>query len=253
MILFFKIAMKKLISYPFTIFYYISFGLFLIIFHPIQWICFKFFGNSAHAKSVTCLNLFLTKSASLLGVSYNFENLELLPSTGPIIIIANHQSHFEIPALIWYLRKIRPIFISKKELGKGIPSISYNLRHGGSGLIDRKDPKQAIAEIKKVAQDVEKNNRAVIIFPEGTRSKTGVPKKFQANGIKTLCKYAPSAKIVPISINNSWKMVAAGKFPLLVGNTLIFTIHKPFSIKEMNLDEVVENAENIVLSGIKLP
>jgi 1-acyl-sn-glycerol-3-phosphate acyltransferase len=30
--------------------------------------------------------------------------------------------------------------VSKKELGQGIPSISFNLRHGGSALIDRKDP-----------------------------------------------------------------------------------------------------------------
>jgi 1-acyl-sn-glycerol-3-phosphate acyltransferase len=38
--------------------------------------------------------------------------------------------------------------VSKKELGQGIPSISFNLRHGGSALIDRKDPKQAIPAIK---------------------------------------------------------------------------------------------------------
>jgi 1-acyl-sn-glycerol-3-phosphate acyltransferase len=48
------------------------------------------------------------------------------------------------------LRDFHCKFVSKKELGKGIPSVSYNLRHGGSALIDRKDPKQAIPEIKKI-------------------------------------------------------------------------------------------------------
>ena len=48
------------------------------------------------------------------------------------------------------MRKWHPKFISKKELGKGIPSVSYNLKYGGSALIDRKDPKQALPEIKKV-------------------------------------------------------------------------------------------------------
>ena len=96
-------------------------------------------------------------------------------------------------------------FISKKELGKGIPSISYNLRHGGSVLIDRKDPSQALPQIQKVAQYIEKTNRSVVIFPEGTRSKTGKPKQFAQTGIKILCKAAPSAFVVPITINNSWK------------------------------------------------
>ena len=175
----------------------------------------------------------------------------MVPEGVPLIIVANHQSMNDIPPIIWFMRKFHPKFISKKELGKGIPSVSYNLRHGGSVLIDRKDPKQALPAIKQMAEYIEKHNRSAVIFPEGTRSKTGVPKKFSENGLKILCKYAPSAYIVPISINNSWKTVRFGQFPLGLCNRLTFTIQEPFAIKNIPFEEVIKRTENAVIQGIK--
>ena len=125
------------------------------------------------------------------------------------------------------MRDYHPKFVSKKELGKGIPSVSYNLRHGGSALIDRKDGKQALTEISKLGSYIEKHRRTAVIFPEGTRSRTGHPKKFQTTGLKVLMKRAPSALLIPISINNSWKMLRYGKFPYGIGNHLTFEVHTP--------------------------
>lgn len=243
--------MQKFISYPISIIYYLLFGSFLCLFHPIQWICFNWFGYEAHKKSVSILNFFLVRTTHLLGTTYDFQNRDKLPKDVPLIIVANHQSLYDIPPIIWFMRDWHPKFISKKELGKGIPSVSYNLRHGGSVLIDRKDPKQALPAIKEMAEYIEKNNRSTVIFPEGTRSKTGVPKKFSENGLKILCKYAPSAYIVPISINNSWKMVRFGQFPMGLGNRLTFTIQDPFPINGIPFEQIMERTENAVVNGIK--
>ena len=195
--------MEKLLSYPLSVVYYFCFGLCLVIFHPIQWICLNVFGYQTHKKSVDYLNFFLVRCTNILGTTYTFKNRELIPENAPIIFVANHQSLYDIIGIIWFLRKFHSKFVSKKELGKGIPSVSYNLRHGGSILINRKDPKQAIPLIKGLSEYIETNNRSAVIFPEGTRSKTGKPKEFALSGIKILCKYAPSAYVVPISINNS--------------------------------------------------
>lgn len=243
--------MHKLISYPISVLYYLTFGLFLCIFHPVQWFCFNVFGYQAHKKSVDYLNFCLVRSTHLLGTTYDFQNRDKLPKNVPLIIVANHQSLYDIPPIIWFMQRWHPKFISKKELGKGIPSVSYNLRHGGSVLIDRKDPKQALPAIKEMAEYIEKHNRSTVIFPEGTRSKTGLPKKFSENGLKILCKYAPSAYIVPISINNSWKMVRFGKFPMGLGNSLTFTIQEPFPIKGIPFEEIMQKTENAVVNGIK--
>ncbi len=243
--------MEKILSYPITFVYYLVFLLLLVIFHPIQWICLNVFGYQAHKKSVDILNLGLVRTTHLLGTRYTITGRENIPEGVPLIIVANHQSMYDIPAIIWFLRKFHPKFISKKELGKGIPSVSYNLRHGGSVLIDRKDPKQALPAIKGMADYIEKHQRSAVIFPEGTRSKTGVPKRFSENGLKILCKYAPSAYIVPVSINNSWKLVRFGQFPLGLGCHLTFTVQEPFAIKGIPFEEVMARTENAVVQGIK--
>src|SRR5690606_34384531 len=126
-----------------------------------------------------------------------------LPTNRPLIFVANHQSMYDIPPLIWFLRKYHAKFISKIELTKGIPSISFNLKYGGGANIDRKDTKQSIVEIAALGNRMKKNNWSAVIFPEGTRSKTGKMKAFQVGGIATLYKRASNALIVPVAVENS--------------------------------------------------
>lgn len=187
----------------------------------------------------------------VLGTRYSFYNPHNIPEDRPKILVLNHQSMHDIPPILWFMRDLHPKFVSKKELGKGIPSISYNLRHGGSVLIDRKDSKQALTQIAELGKYIEKHNRSAVIFPEGTRSRTGDPKKFQPMGLKILMKNAPSALVIPISINNSWKMLKYGKFPNGIGNHLSFDVHKPIE-NTGNLNEMVSKVEQQVTMGIKL-
>ncbi|WP_291869523.1 lysophospholipid acyltransferase family protein [Maribacter sp.] len=241
--------MKKIIAYILTPVCTFFFTLILLIFHPIQWVCFNFFGYKAHGISVNYFNLCLLRCMHILGTTYTFNNPHKIPTDRPIIFVSNHQSMFEISPLSWWLRKHHPKFVSKKELGKGIPSVSYNLNHGGSVLIDRKDGKQAISEISKLGTYIEKHNRSAVIFPEGTRSRTGHPKPFQTTGLKILIKKAPSALIVPISINGSWKMLRYGKFPNGIGSYITLDVHEPMEIKG-NIADLIAKVEAIISSGV---
>ncbi len=243
--------MQKFLAYPLSIIYFVFFGLTLLVFHPIQWVCFNLFGYKAHSASVALLNLCLLRCTHILGTTYSFNNPYEIPSGKPKIIVLNHQSLHDISPVLWFMRKHHPKFVSKKELGKGIPSVSYNLRHGGSVLIDRKDSKQALVEIAKLGSYIEKHKRSAVIFPEGTRSRTGHPKAFKPTGLKILMKKAPSALIIPISINNSWKMLRYGKFPNGIGNRITFDVHKPIPITD-NIDEIIAKTETVVVEGIKI-
>ena len=241
--------MLKILSYPISVVYLICFGLILLVFHPVQWICFNLFGYTAHGKSVALLNLCLMRCTHILGTTYAFHNPHHIPKGRPLIIVCNHQSMYDIPPIIWYLQAYHPKFVSKKELGKGIPSVSYNLRHGGSVLIDRRDSKQALTEIAKLGTYIETHNRSAVIFPEGTRSKTGHPKKFQPTGLKMLIKKAPSALIVPISINNSWKMLRYGKFPFGLGSHITFDVHPPIE-NSGEPDKIIAKVEQQIANGV---
>ena len=156
--------MYKFLSYPLSVIFYFFFGSLLITFRCIQWLSFYFFGYTAHKKSVDLLNFFIIKSLSILRTKIIFENKNQLPKNNSIIFVANHQSTYDIPPLIWYLRDYHAKFISKKELGKGIPSISFNLRNGGSVLIDRKKSKEAIESIKAFAKEISKKNIQLLFF-----------------------------------------------------------------------------------------
>lgn len=241
--------MQKLLSYLLTPIFFVAFGLCLLVFHPIQWLGYNVFGYNGLKKTVSCLNWFLMRATNILGTTYRFTNNHTLPIDRPLIIVTNHQSMYDIPPLIWYLRKNHPKFVSKKELGKGIPSVSYNLVHGGSVLIDRKDGKSAIMQIAKLGGYIEEHNRSAVIFPEGTRSRDGHPKPFKPMGLKMLLKKAPSALIVPISINNSWKLVRYGKFPMGLGAKVSFTVHKPIE-NHGDVDVLITKTETAVNSEI---
>ncbi|MEC3906392.1 lysophospholipid acyltransferase family protein [Tamlana sp. 2201CG12-4] len=241
--------MLKLLSYPVTAIYYLCFFLTLVIFHPIQWFCFNVFGYQAHKLSVDALQLCLMRCANVLGTRFTYINPHHIETNQPLIIVANHQSLHDIYPITWYMRKHHPKFISKIELGKGIPSVSYNLRHGGAALIDRKNPRQSLPALMKFGEYIETNKRAAVIFPEGTRSKNGTPKPFQTKGLEILFKKIPSAMVVPVTINNSWKIVRYGKFPMSLGTHITFTVHKPIKVSTFANKEALINSIETTIKG----
>ena len=244
--------MKKILLLPLTLVYYFVYLVVLCTIQPIQWVAFKVFGDEGLKVSFDYVAYFSLKCNHILGTRFTFENRELIPKNVPIIFVSNHQSLLDTAGIIWYLRKFNCLFVTKKELGKGLPSISYFLRNGKYVLIDRSNPKQAIPKIKTLAEYIEKEKFSAVIFPEGTRSKTGEPLEFAQSGLKILCKYAPSAYVVPITINNSWKVYQYGYFALSLGHHLFFTVHKPFKVSDYTFEELMEKTEKTIVDGIKL-
>jgi len=240
--------MRKLFGYILSPIHYLFFGLVLVFFHPIQWFCFNVFGYRAHKWIVDTMNWWIVATYYTLGDTVKFSNKQNLPVGRPIIFIANHQSLYDIPVMIWFLRKYHAKFISKIELAKGIPSVSYNLRHGGAANIDRKDPRQSIMEIGKLGTRMKENKWSCVIFPEGTRSKDGTVKTFQAAGVAAILKKCPEAMVVPVAINNSWKMVRYGQFPLNTFTAMSWEVLTPIEPAGKPVDEVVKEAEAAIKS-----
>ena len=242
--------MQKILSYPLSLVTYTLFLFFICLFQPIQYICLNVFGYQAHKKSVDVLNFFLihTLLATLNTASVEFR--AEVPEDKPLIFVSNHQGTFDIIGMAWLLRKYHLKYVSKIELGKGIPSVSYNLKHSGSALIDRKDPKQALPELKKLGEYIQTNKRTAVIYPEGTRSRDGKPGVFAPSGLKILCKYAPDALVVPITINNSWKIFRYGGFPLGICNHLKFIVHEPMAVKDYDFNTLFEKTEQAVVGDI---
>jgi len=236
----------KILSYLLSPIFALVFILLLVLFQPLQWLGLNLFGSKGHEKVVAILNLCLMRSMLLIGVPVKLKNEYKIPENTSLIFVSNHQATFDIPPIGWYFRKHNPKFVSKIELGKGIPSISYNLRKGGAALINRKDPKQAISELVEFSKRINKNKWGAIIFPEGTRSRNGEPKRFSSNGLKIITKFNKDGYVVPLTINNSWKVFKYGKFPLGIGSPMTITTHKPIKIDSLPFEELLEQTEKVI-------
>lgn len=153
---------------------------------------------------------------------------------------------FDIIGISWFMRMYSPKFISKMELGKGWPSVSFNLRNGGNLLIDRSNPRQSLPALTKFGKHIAQVNGTAVIFPEGTRSKTGVLKPFSTTGLKVLLKNIPNAVLVPITINNSWKLLKYGFFPVNTGVKLSVKVQEPIFANSMPEDELIAKVEESI-------
>jgi len=242
--------MKKFLLYIPSAIFYIFYGSFLLFFHVLQWLGFNLGKYKGHKLAVDLMNCTLTYLLYILGNRIQFISKHPIPKNVPLIVVSNHQSMHDISPISCFLKKYHPKFVSKIELGKGIPSVSYNLKHGGSVLIDRKDPRQSLAAIRDFGKYIEKNNYTAVIFPEGTRSKNGAPKRFSENGLKMLTKFAPSAYVIPVSINNCWKLNKYGMFPLNMGVKVTFEFHKAIEAKSMKFEDLFKKVEETIKNNV---
>lgn len=132
----------------------------------------------------------LMKSA---GVDFIVKGKENIPEDEAVIYVPNHQGLFDMPALI--LNTPTPCgFIAKIELKK-VPIVRTWMWLLDCVFIDRQNKREARVAIKESIELINKG-RSMVIFPEGTRSRDGVPLPFKS-GVMMIAKET-KAKIVPV-------------------------------------------------------
>jgi 1-acyl-sn-glycerol-3-phosphate acyltransferase len=102
------------------------------------------------------------------------------------LLVSNHQSLIDIPALMAAFPRHALRFVAKKELGRGLPYISFVLRRGYHALISRTSDFRAGHEELVRFADLARRGICPAVFPEGTRSKTGFVKSFQAGAVRII-------------------------------------------------------------------
>lgn len=223
--------------------YWLVWGVLLAIFHLAQVLALHTRGEGARKKVASALNWCLLRCVLILGVRTRLEVEDWPPEGKPLIVVANHQNAIDISGISWLLRRYTPVFVSKRELGRGLPSVSYNLRHSGAALIDRDDPRQSLREIGRLGRLIHERNWSAVIFPEGTRSRTGSLGPFSSAGIKTLLKYAPDALVVPVCIDGAWRMGGLKRLQQRLGFRIRWTVLPALSAAQMGADAAVAAAE----------
>lgn len=218
--------MKLLVDWIFTVPFLVAFGGALAIFDPMQRIAYRF-GQRPQEIVAGALQVVLVWAFRICGTRIVVERSPHVRPRAPYVLIANHQSLFDIPIFGAILFSNFPKYVSKRELANWIPSISYNLRRGGNAVIDRKDRAQALAEIRALGERLRAWNVAAVIYPEGTRSRNGELRPFKPGGTLELLEAAPDVPIVPVTIDDAWKLLRNNLFPVPFGTRVRVRIGDP--------------------------
>jgi 1-acyl-sn-glycerol-3-phosphate acyltransferase len=146
--------------------------------------------------------LFVEWGHFLLGVfqvDLRVTGRELLPTERdtPRLFLCNHNSWLDIPATLAAAEEGMG-FVAKRELGR-IPLLAFWMRATGCVFIDRSDKFGARKALENVARQM--GIRPLVVFPEGTRSKTGARLPLKTGGLRMALM--AGARIIPVHINNS--------------------------------------------------
>ncbi|MBQ3077114.1 MAG: 1-acyl-sn-glycerol-3-phosphate acyltransferase [Clostridia bacterium] len=178
---------------------YMTFAMFLLA--VIGW--HRKRGN--HERATEMVNYWVPRwAADLLratGSEVTVTGLQNLPDGG-FMMMGNHQSFFDIPALLLALG--RPYgFIAKSSLDR-IPALGHWMREIGCVSICREDPRGAMAMLLDQCVDRLQQGGILCIFPEGTRSGGGEVKPFKKGGFVTAIN--AGAPIVPVAIEGTYHL-----------------------------------------------
>ncbi len=157
------------------------------------------------------------------GTRVEVEGLENLPA-GPAVYMANHQSYFDIPAILANL-PIQFRWIVKQELAS-IPFFGLAMKGAGYIMIDRSDHEAALESLRRAGRIIA-GGTSVFIFPEGTRSETGEMRYPLKKGGFYLALQA-GVPVVPITITGAIQVHTKGSRTLQPG-TIRVKVGQPIS------------------------
>ena len=164
------------------------------------------------------------------GSTIAIEGLERIPHEKGLCFVSNHQSAIDILIVLSVL-PVTVGYIAKKQL-LYYPFLNLWIVALRSAFIDRGNVKNALRSIEKGIEFIKKGN-SMIIFPEGTRSKSDTMGTFKNGSIKLATR--AEATIVPLSISGSWH---AWEEDLRIAPANIkFTIHEAVPTKGISTDE----------------
>jgi 1-acyl-sn-glycerol-3-phosphate acyltransferase len=174
---------------------------------------------------------------------------EHLPD-GPFILMSNHQSNFDILALIATIPH-RVYWIAKKELFD-IPLFGSSMRRGGYIPLDRSDGRKALKSMENAAAIIRKGS-SVVMFPEGTRSRDGQLLPFKRGGFMLAVR--AGVPVIPVTINGSGKVNPGGRVKLYSGG-ITLTLHPRVTLPEaMKKGEaelwLMETVRSVITSGLE--
>lgn len=147
------------------------------------------------------------------GIKLQVNGLENIDKDKTYVFVSNHSSQYDIVVLQKTIPN-RMAMIFKKELAK-IPFFGWQLFMGPYVMIDRENYEKALKSIDEAKVKMQKHNISIVVFAEGTRSKTGEIQPFKRGAFRLATQVG--YPIIPTSVIGSNKIMPKGTFNIRRG------------------------------------
>ena len=134
----------------------------------------------------------------------------------PVIFMSNHESNLDPPVLISAI-PIPAVYLSKKELMWMFP-VGWAAKMAGTIFIDRSNRERAINSLHQAAAEI-RGGKSVVIFPEGTRTRTGQLLPFKKGGF--VMAEEAGVQIVPLATVGGRTMLPPGAVHIRPGRYVV--------------------------------
>lgn len=220
----------------------IIFWIFLVV-HTLMWASFGIL-LSLFTKDDKIIHFYIAAPWSKIilwvtNVTVEIGGLNELDKDKSCIYIPNHLSYFDIFSLLAYL-PVNFKFILKKELMK-LPVFNWAVKRAGYISIDRSSPSKARRTFKQAVTMIQAG-KSLVIFAEGTRSKSGNLQPLKKGAFQLAI--ASGVPIVPIAIKGSNNVMKKGDFKIKSGPITI-QVGKPISTIGCKLKSMPELIERV--------
>lgn len=179
-------------------------------------------------------------------IRVHIKGLENIQADRSYVFIANHQSMFDIFTIYGWLPGIFK-WIMKAELRK-VPLVGKACETAGHIFIDRTNPVAAKISLDKAEKQLS-NGVSVVIFPEGTRTKTGKMGKFKKGAYKLATDL--QLPIVPMTIRGSFERVIQGTFQFTPG-IIELIVHPPLVVSnsESDIQTLISQSYDLIQTAL---
>jgi 1-acyl-sn-glycerol-3-phosphate acyltransferase len=166
------------------------------------------------------------------GIRVRVEGIENVNPHATAIYCLNHPSAMDIPILFVNL-PVQFRFVAKRELFN-YPFLGWHLRRSGHIAVDRGRPRAAMKSFGEAAAKV-RSGVSLVMFPEGTRSRTGELLPFKAGTFHLAI--LSGAPVVPITMNGTRYVHQPDTYQVRAGQTEMI-IHQPIPTAGLTLHDV---------------
>jgi 1-acyl-sn-glycerol-3-phosphate acyltransferase len=173
------------------------------------------------------------------GIRIRMRGLENIPQDRPVIFMANHQSYVDVPVLYFLYREFK--WVADRDLF-WIPVFGWAMRMAGYIPINRKDPVQGRQALEK-ARAMLSHGISVFLFPEGTRSRTGLFGRFQPGGFRLAATLG--VPIVPIVLVGTRQFLPRGSWIFRCGVKPQIHILPPIAPTSSDMKEIYRHSRQL--------